>query len=162
VPRSRRISEDGEGTGAGSDRDAFDAAWSEFLGAVRRARGRAIAEIEREGLSLPQYHLLAALGEGSGGMPVGALAEAAGVAQPTATRMLDGLEREGVVVRRPSDADRRSVTVELTSRGRLLVRRKQKLVDARRSAVYESLRPSDRRAAVRVLRAMAASIEDGR
>ena len=36
------------------------------------------------------------------------------LAPPTATRMLDGLERESIVERRPSEEDRRCVTVELT------------------------------------------------
>ena len=92
-------------------RAEFDAAWTEFFGAIRRARGRATREVEREGLSLAQFGLLFSFVELERGdvLPVGALAEAAGIAQPTATRMLDGLERQGIVERRPSTADRRSV-----------------------------------------------------
>src|SRR4051794_9092501 len=94
-------------------RAEFDAAWDAFGRAIRRARGRASAEAEREGLSLAQFHLLYAfsdLGRGEG-ITVGALAESAGVAQPTATRTLDGLERAGVVERRASTADRRATEV---------------------------------------------------
>lgn len=140
----------------------FDAAWDEFFGAIRRARGRAAAEAEREGLSVAQFGLLysfVALGRGDV-LPVGALAEAAGIAQPTATRMLDGLERQGIVERRPSTEDRRSVSVQLTDRGRRLLNRKRKLVDTKRKAVFESLDPDDRESAARLLRTLASAIED--
>ncbi len=143
-------------------RAEFDAAWTEFFGAIRRARGRAAREVEREGLSLAQFGLLFSFVELERGdvLPVGALAEGAGIAQPTATRMLDGLERQGIVERRPSTADRRSVEVELTARGRRLLNRKRKLVDEKRQAVFESLEAADRESAARLLRTLAAAIED--
>lgn len=146
-------------TSAGTD---FDAAWDEFFAAIRRARGRAAAEAEREGLSLAQFGLLFSFVELGRGdvLPVGALADAAGIAQPTATRMLDGLERHGVIERRPSEEDRRSVEVQLTARGRRLLNRKRKLVDEKRRAVFESLAPEDRGSAARLLRTLAATIED--
>jgi DNA-binding MarR family transcriptional regulator len=144
---------------AGTD---FDAAWDEFFGAIRRARGRAAAEAEREGLSVAQFGLLFSFAElGSGDvLPVGALADAAGIAQPTATRMLDGLERQGVIERRPSAEDRRSVSVALTATGRRLLNRKRKLVEEKRRAVFESLDAADRESAARLLRTLAATIED--
>lgn len=139
----------------------FELAWDEFFGAIRRARGRAAAEAEAEGLSLAQYQLLYSFLERGldDSVPVGALAESAGIAQPTATRTLDGLERQGVVERRPSTEDRRSVTVHLTARGRRLLDRKRQLVEAKRHATLQSLDPTDREAAVRVLRALAAAID---
>ena len=73
-------------------RTDFDAAWDEFLGAMRRARGRAQQEAEREGLSIAQFQLIypfADLDRGES-LSVGALAEAAGVAPPTATRTGSG------------------------------------------------------------------------
>ncbi|MDX6582555.1 MAG: hypothetical protein QOI10_1739 [Solirubrobacterales bacterium] len=139
----------------------FDAAWDEFVGAMRRARGRAAAEAEIEGLSLAQYQLLYSFIEPGRGdsAPVGALAESAGIAQPTATRTLDALERQGVVGRRPSTEDRRSVIVHLTAKGRRLLDRKRKLVAAKRAAVFASLDPEDRESAARTLRALAAAID---
>ena len=147
---------------ATSARADFDAAWAEFFGAIRRARGSAAAEAEREGLSVAQFGLLFSFVELGRGdvLPVGALAEAAGVAQPTATRMLDGLERQGVIERRPSTEDRRSVSVALTARGRRLLNRKRKLVEEKRRAVFESLDAADRESAARLLRTLAATIDD--
>ena len=147
---------------ATSARADFDAAWAEFFGAIRRARGRSAIEADREGLSVAQFGLLFSFVELGRGdvLPVGALAEAAGIAQPTATRMLDGLERQGVIERRPSTEDRRSVSVALTARGRRLLNRKRKLVEEKRRAVFESLDAADRENAARLLRTLAATIED--
>jgi DNA-binding MarR family transcriptional regulator len=142
-------------------RQEFDAAWDEFIGALRRARGRSAAEAEAEGLSLAQYQLLYSFIDADRGdsASVGALAESAGIAQPTATRTLDALEREGVVQRRPSTEDRRSVVVHLTAKGRRLLDRKRKLVAAKRAAVFDSLDPDDRESAARTLRALAEAID---
>ena len=142
----------------------FEAAWDEFFAAMRRARGRAASEAEKEGLSLAQFQLLYSFAEldTDEALPVGVLAEAAGVAPPTATRMLDGLERQGAVERRPSTTDRRSVTVRLTPRGRRLLTRKRKLVAEKRRALFEALDPDDRASAARLLRTLAATIEEAR
>jgi DNA-binding MarR family transcriptional regulator len=145
-----------------SEQEDFERAWDEFFAAIRRARGRAAREMEREGLSLAQFQLLYAFAgrERSDGLPVGALAEAAGVAQPTATRMLDGLERQGIIERQPSSEDRRSVTVRLTAQGARLLRRKRELVAAKREEVYRSLPAADRRRAASVLRALAGAFDE--
>lgn len=143
------------------ERAEFEAAWDEFFGAIRRARGRAATEAEREGLSLAQFQLLYAFAERGARqrIPVGALAESAGVAQPTATRTLDALERQGVIARRASTEDRRSIEVELTDRGRRLLERKRRLVEAKRKSVFESLGAADRGHAARLLRKLAAAID---
>jgi DNA-binding MarR family transcriptional regulator len=145
-----------------AEREDFDAAWDEFFAAIRRARGRAAAEIEKEGLSLAQFQLLYAFADrgGAESLSVGALAEAAGVAQPTATRMLDALERAEAIERRPSKADRRSVAVHLTPKGRRALNRKRKLVAAKRKAVYESLPAGDRKRAAELLRRFADAFEE--
>jgi MarR family transcriptional regulator, organic hydroperoxide resistance regulator len=137
---------------------AFDAAWDEFFGALRRARGRAVGR-QRGGLSLSQYHLLRPL-EDRADLPVGELALAAGVSSPTATRMLDVLERSGLVVRRRSEADRRMVGVRLTSSGRRLLARKRLQVAERRLELFNSLAPGERRHAGRLLMRLAGLIEE--
>ncbi len=52
-----------------------------------------------------------------GGMGVSFLAEVVGVAQPTASRLIDGLVRQGFVTR--GDKDGKAVTVSLTKTGRI-------------------------------------------
>jgi DNA-binding MarR family transcriptional regulator len=140
-----------------TDPAAFEEAWAEFFGAMRRLKGRRAQE-EGE-LSLSQQFLLVALAD-EPQMSVGELALAAGVAPPTATRMLDGLERDGIVVRAPSDEDRRKVQVELTEEGLKLVRRKKRQISARRKAVYDSLSPDEREQAVHLLHRFAQLLEE--
>ena len=108
---------------------------------------------------LSQSHLLSALAERPRAR-IGQLAEAAGVAPPTATRMLDGLERAGVVTRRPSEADRRCVNVELTGEGGRLLAEKRDLVTRKRRALFDSLTAEERESAEQLLRRLASVIDD--
>jgi DNA-binding MarR family transcriptional regulator len=137
-----------------SDSEAFEHAFDAFFAAVRRARGRAARETSTEGLTLAQYQLLAAFVDRDE-YPVGELAEAGGVAPPTATRMLDGLERAGIVERAHSTEDRRRVTVRLTPEGRRLLAAKKRNVAAKRRQTFESLTPAERRSAAHLLARMA-------
>jgi DNA-binding MarR family transcriptional regulator len=139
--------------------DDFTAAWEDFFRAVRRARGRAAAKPPADGLSLAQYHLVAPLGAGRS-QTIRALAEAAGVAAPTATRMLDGLERAGHVTRVPQTDDRRRVAVELTPSGRRALARTAATMEAGRRRVSDSLPEPDREQAARLLRRLAAIVEE--
>ncbi len=136
----------------------FEAAWEEFLAATRRARARS-ARDQPGGLSLAQLHLLNPL---AGGEPqtVGTLAAGAGVAGPTATRMLDSLERDGIVVRGRSAADRRVVTIELTEPGAALLAAKRRSISGRRRRAFAALSDEERAAAAALLRRLAAVVEE--
>jgi DNA-binding MarR family transcriptional regulator len=57
----------------------------------------------------------------TGPIGIGALAAAEGVAAPTMTRLIDGLERAGLVQRRRDPADARGVLVEATATGRRIL-----------------------------------------
>jgi MarR family transcriptional repressor of emrRAB len=137
---------------------AFAAAVDDFVRAARRARGRLADEAD---LSLSQYHLLEPLvGVEGSGLGVGELACAAGVSAPTATRMLSGLERDGVVERHACPRDRRVVRVALTPAGAQRMARKRERISARREELYRSLGPEERAQAARLLARLAAAIED--
>jgi DNA-binding MarR family transcriptional regulator len=138
--------------------EEFTAAWESFFRTTRRLRARA-GRLPVEGLSLSQYHLLEALGENDE-LTVGELAESAGVAPPTATRMLDCLARDEYVQRQHSETDRRSVLVSLTPAGRLALQAAQAQVLAFRRRVFESLEPEDREHAARLLRRLAEVMEE--
>ena len=73
---------------------------------------RALAE---EGLSLPQYRLLAFLSEGSAAAT--ALAGHLAVSPPSLTALADGLVARGLVERRSDDTDRRRVAHVVTQKG---------------------------------------------
>jgi DNA-binding MarR family transcriptional regulator len=135
----------------------FADAWEEFLLAVRR--GQARLPQARGDLSLSQYYLLLPLA-GGGELPASRLALEAGIAAPTATRVVDGLEKEGLVRRRRSSADRRSVLVSLTTSGRASLVRKRNQLARRRRRVYERLARAERSHAERLLRQLAELIGD--
>jgi MarR family transcriptional regulator, organic hydroperoxide resistance regulator len=138
--------------------DQFAAAWESFFRTTRRLRSRA-GKAEIEGLTLPQYHLLEALRD-EDELSVGALAEAAGVAPPTATRMLDCLARDGHVERRHSEEDRRAVLVSLTPSGRRAVEAAHELVSAWRTRVFDALEPQEREQAARLLNRLSEVLEE--
>jgi DNA-binding MarR family transcriptional regulator len=138
--------------------DQFAAAWETFFRTTRRLRARA-GKQDLEGLSLSQYQLLESL-LGADALTVGVLAEAAGVAAPTATRMLDCLERDGHVTRRHSETDRRSVLISLTPSGREAVKAAHERVNAWRRRVFEALEPEEREQAARLLARLSEVMEE--
>jgi DNA-binding MarR family transcriptional regulator len=137
----------------------FSASWESFFRATRRLRARANRFPGDAGLSLPQYHLLEAL-RVTPELPVGELAERAGVAPPTATRMLDCLARDGFVERRHSETDRRSVLVSLTADGERAIERAHEVVETWRRQVFEALAPEEREPATRLLARLATIMEE--
>jgi MarR family transcriptional regulator, organic hydroperoxide resistance regulator len=134
----------------------FSAAWEDFFRTTRRLRVRT-GHFPGE-LTLAQYHLLGALREADE-RPVGELAEAAGVAPPTATRMLDALARDGYVERRHSQTDRRCVLVTLTPDGEAAVEKAHDFVEGWRRRVFESLEPEEREPAARLLERLSEILE---
>jgi DNA-binding MarR family transcriptional regulator len=83
------------------------------------------------------------------------LAECAGIAAPTATRLVDGLEKAGVLRRERSPSDRRTVLVSLTPNGRRRLRRKHQQLARERRRLYENLEPGEREQSERLLRHLA-------
>jgi DNA-binding MarR family transcriptional regulator len=133
------------------------AAWTGFFAAVRRARGRAARGDDE--LTLPQYHLLDALLS----LPdprCGEVAEAAGVAASTASRMIDTLERDGLVERRASPADRRAVEIVITARGAELHERRRVEIEAKLERMFGSLSPAERDSAERLLRRLGELVDE--
>jgi DNA-binding MarR family transcriptional regulator len=88
------------------------------------------------------------------------LAGDAGIAPSTATRILDALERRGVVRRVRSDEDRRAVAVSLTELGRALLEDQQEWLRGRQRAFYTSLPPAEQELAPDLLLRLAALIDE--
>lgn len=128
-----------------------------LFASARRARSRA-GTLPGD-LTLPQCHLLDPL-VGGATQGAGELALAAGVSRPTATRMLDGLEREGVVTRRRSGEDRRCVHVTLTAAGAERVALAAAARTAWREQVLAALPPAEHAETARVLTRLTALLED--
>jgi DNA-binding MarR family transcriptional regulator len=145
----------------GGEVAAFSVGLDDFLRALRTARGRFNRAPLVPELSASQFHLLEPLATSPGPLPMCALADGAGVAPPTASRMLDSLVARGIAERtRAEEGDRRRVEVTLTAEGRKLVAAKRALIAQAREQVFHRLSPSERRAAARLLHSLAAAIDD--
>ena len=104
-------------------------------------------------LSLPQYTLLAVLGE-QGECTMGQLAEPLGITMGAVTSLVDRLIHLGYAARERSTEDRRVVKVRLTPEGRDML---QAVIDRGRKfvvALLKDIKPRDRRTFVRVQQKM--------
>jgi DNA-binding MarR family transcriptional regulator len=146
-----------DATGPGTDLERFNAAWDDFSNALLRARSRAWQQ--NTPLTPAQYHMLLALSH-EPGLGVGEMAAAAGCSSPTATRMLDGLQRDGVVVREPCSDDRRRTIVSLTAKGKRLFAQQRRANQEKKQRLYEQLSPADRRQTEVLLHRLAQVIDD--
>lgn len=139
------------------DLERFSEAWDDFSNALLRARSRAWQR--QAPLTPAQYYLLLALSH-QRGLGVGDMAAAAGCTSPTATRMLDGLERDGVVVREPSSEDRRRTVVSLTAKGKRLLAQQRRENEKKKQRLYDQLSSVERRETENALRRLASVITD--
>jgi DNA-binding MarR family transcriptional regulator len=90
---------------------------SAALHLLRRLR----VEDDALGISPPRLSALSVVVFG-GPVGIGALAAAEGVAAPTMSRLVDGLERDGLVRREPDPSDARGVLVRATANGTKILR----------------------------------------
>lgn len=114
--------------------------------AQRRLTRDLAARLAEEGTGVDQWRVMRALADGEGAT-MGKLAEHLLIAQPTLTRLMDGLVDAGLVYRRQSTPDRRRVVVYLSRRGR----QKLETLDALVAAHERSLMHGDRREELSVL-----------
>lgn len=137
------------GPGARADAPAL-AAYAALLRAAGAILEEGDAQLAAHGLSQGRLRLLAQL-KIEGERSPAAIAEAIGVSRATVTGLLDRLESDGLVERRPSRLDRRSWRVRLSARGR---RRMEELLPdrARRvSRLFRGLSGAEKRTLVALL-----------
>jgi DNA-binding MarR family transcriptional regulator len=84
---------------------------------TRQINELTLEDLRRYGMTVPRWSVLSqlALREGRN---IGALARATAIKQSSLTRVVDQMERDGLVERRAADADNRIVEVWLTRSGR--------------------------------------------
>jgi DNA-binding MarR family transcriptional regulator len=97
--------------------DVADRLHSAALHLLRRLR----AEDDALGISPPRLSALSVV-VFAGPIGIGALAAAEGVTAPTMSRLVDGLERDGLVARAPDPEDARGVLVRATAKGSRILR----------------------------------------
>lgn len=77
-------------------------------------------EVRKAGLTVTEWRVLGSLVEGEG-ETVGDLAELAVTKQPTLSKVLPGLEAQGLVSLKTSRIDRRQTVVKITPKGSRLI-----------------------------------------
>jgi len=92
--------------------------WIRLLGVTRAAENqlREFLRVEH-GTTLPRFDVMAARYRRRDGVTMSELSRMLLVSNGNATAVVDRLEAEGLVRRKPSDADRRTIFVALTDKG---------------------------------------------
>jgi DNA-binding MarR family transcriptional regulator len=90
--------------------------WIRFLRFSLLSHKRLEAELEKAGLTPPQFYVLATIGY-AGGLPFGEIGAKMMVTVSNLTGIVDRLEEKKVVVRKRDEHDRRVVHVVLTDKG---------------------------------------------
>src|SRR5215475_5880733 len=117
----------------------------------RRLRQAVDAELQTFGLTDATWRPLAYVGRLGGGVRQKELATALGIEGPSLVRLLDNLERRGLIERREDESDRRARGIHLTRAGRELAVRVAKVGAAIQSRVLASVPPADLETCQRVL-----------
>jgi len=89
-----------------------------LLHAAHAAEGEVEAKLNAIGLSLAKLMALKALSDGGESMPLGQLAERLACVKSNITQLVDRLEADGLVARKPDPHDRRTKLAGLTAAGR--------------------------------------------
>lgn len=110
---------------------------------MRRYNLTLLARMKAYDLSIPKMRALASLASRDG-LTVNELAVYSMAEQPTMSRTLDQLERDGLIVRTVSEIDSRVRLCSLTEAGRRMYRLTWPEMDAAESAMFEGVSDEDR------------------
>jgi len=107
-----------------------EAAFLELLRTTDLLSRGLVEVLKAEGLSATQYNVLRILRGAPQGLPCGEIANRMITRDPDITRLLDRLEKRGVISRCRENTDRRTVMVRITPQGLRLLTRLDKPVRA--------------------------------
>ncbi|MFC0383952.1 MarR family winged helix-turn-helix transcriptional regulator [Muricoccus vinaceus] len=136
---------------------------AEFVMALRRVtqrwRTRWDAELRDSGQTLGRARALMLLWEAGGGEMQRDLAGQLSVEHPTLVRLLDGLERQGLIRRDPVPGHGRANRIVLTEAAAPVVEAVNTASEALRERVLHSIPSGDLETALRVLQRIAANLD---
>ena len=118
---------------------------------ARRLRQAVDAELRAYGLTEATWRPLAYVGRLGGGVRQKELATALSIEGPTLVRLLDNLERRGLIERREDETDRRARGIYLTRSGRELAGRVAKVGTEIQARLLAKVPPADLETCQRVL-----------
>jgi MarR family transcriptional regulator for hemolysin len=135
----------------------FDELWK----VSRRVRTLFDARVKAKGLTLARARTLILLANRDG-MTQTELANALEIEGPTLVRLLDGLEKQELIERRPVDGDRRAKQIALSAAGQKEAFLVGEIVQEVRHDVLSHVSEDDLRAALRVFHTMTRNLETTR
>jgi DNA-binding MarR family transcriptional regulator len=142
-------------------RDHWRARWGDeparpmaAVTAVMRAQQRLLAALNAElkpfGLTFARYEALMLLSfTRTGALPIGKMGDRLQVHRTSVTSILDRLEADGLVVREPSERDRRATLARITDEGRRVAERATLVLNAGEFGL-SSVAPLDQEALARL------------
>ena len=117
---------------------------------------RILAEMEQCGTTPARARLLSAL-QSRGSSKMSEIGSQLGVTARNVTKLVDGLEQEGLVVRKPHPQDRRATLVQLTAQG-AYVCKETALADRASAKLFAELSEAERTQLARILRKLLARL----
>ena len=132
----------------------FDELWK----VSRKVRTLFDARVRERGLTLARARTLILLAR-KDGMTQTELADALEIEGPTLVRLLDGLEKQELIERRPVHGDRRAKQVALSAAGQKQAVLVGEIVQEVHNDVLKDVSEDDLRAALRVFHAMTRNLE---
>lgn len=127
---------------------------------ARRLRQAVDTELRAYGLTEATWRPLLYVARLGAGVRQKELAVALGIEGPSLVRLLDGLERRGLIERREDDTDRRARGIHLTAAGRALERRVAKVSAAVQRRVLADVAPADLAACDRAFALMDRALDE--
>jgi MarR family transcriptional regulator for hemolysin len=127
---------------------------------ARRLRQAVDAELIKYGLTEATWRPLAYVGRLGGGVRQKELATALGIEGPSLVRLLDNLERRGLIERREDGSDRRARGIHLTRSGHDLAVRVAKVGTEIQMRLLASVPAADLETCQRVLAIMERQLEE--
>ncbi|MBN9511764.1 MAG: MarR family transcriptional regulator [Alphaproteobacteria bacterium] len=128
---------------------------------ARRLRQAVDAELQAFGLTDATWRPLAYVGRLGGGVHQKELATALAIEGPSLVRLLDSLERRGLIERREDETDRRARGIYLTRAGRDLAVRVAKVGTEIQTRLLASVPPADLEISQRVLAHIERQLAEG-
>ena len=109
---------------------------------IQHLRGRA-KSAGRSNVTMAQFRILAHINQGL--LTVGSLAKNQLVAQPTMSKMVDGLVKRGLIRRKSDVHDRRQINLELTAKGKMILSSGMGTIETRLTSDFQNLSSEDKK-----------------
>lgn len=126
----------------------------------RRWRNRLDEEMRPTGLTQARWVVLVHLARGADGLLQKDVANHVGIEGPTLVRILDRLEQQGMIERRPVPSDRRGKTVHLTRKGLAMTGAFDRIAARLRERILKDVDPDELERCTKLLRSIRARLED--